>query len=71
VADKAYWSQERRRWYERRKIGNGILRKVLRGQALDKTTVLLNTVMSRVRCGIETCSCPWPVPSFVGTQTSW
>ncbi len=53
VADKAYWSQERRRWCERRSIGNGILRKAFRGQPLDKTTLLFNRLMSRVRCGIE------------------
>jgi IS5 family transposase len=53
VADKAYWSQERSRWCQRRKIGNGILRKAFRGQPLDRTTVLFNVAMSRVRCGIE------------------
>jgi IS5 family transposase len=53
VADKAYWSQERARWCERKKIGNGILRKAVRGQVLDQTTVLFNAVMSRVRGGIE------------------
>ena len=53
VADKAYWSQERSRWCQRRKISNGILRKAFRGQPLDRTTVLFNAVMSRVRCGIE------------------
>ncbi len=53
VADKAYWSQERSRWCERRNIGNGILRKAFRGQPLDKTTLLFNRLMSRVRCGIE------------------
>jgi transposase, IS5 family len=53
VADKAYWSQERRRWCQRRKMGNGILRKAFRGHPLDRTTVLFNAAMSRVRCGIE------------------
>jgi len=53
VADKAYWSQARRRWCQRRKIANGILRKAFRGQPLDDMTVLFNRVMSRVRCGIE------------------
>ena len=53
VADKAYWSAQRARWCERRKIGNGILRKAFRGRPLDRTTVLFNAVMSRVRCGIE------------------
>lgn len=53
VADKAYWSQERSRWCQRRKIHNGILRKAFRGQPLDRTTLLFNAAMSRVRCGIE------------------
>ncbi|MDE2020911.1 MAG: IS5 family transposase [Patescibacteria group bacterium] len=53
MADKAYWSKERSRWCERRNIGNGILRKAFRGQPLDKTTLLFNRLMSRVRCGIE------------------
>jgi transposase, IS5 family len=53
MADKAYWSAARSRWCERKKIGNGILRKAVRGQPLDKTTVLFNRLMSRVRCGIE------------------
>ena len=53
VADKAYGSAERARWCERRNIGNGILRKAFRGRPLDRTTLLFNAVMSRVRCGIE------------------
>jgi IS5 family transposase len=53
MADKAYWSRKRSQWCERRNIGNGILRKAFRGQPLDKTTLLFNRLMSRVRCGIE------------------
>lgn len=53
MADKAYWSRERSRWCERRRIGNGILRKAFRGQPLDELTVKFNGLMSRVRCGIE------------------
>ena len=53
VADKAYWSQERSRWCQRRKIHNGILRKAFRGQPLDRTTLSFNAALSRVRCGIE------------------
>jgi len=53
VADKAYWSAQRARWCQRRHVANGILRKAFRGQPLDRTTLLFNAVMSRVRCGIE------------------
>jgi IS5 family transposase len=53
LADKAYWSRARSQWCERKKIGNGILRKAVRGQPLDERTLKFNQLMSRVRCGIE------------------
>jgi len=53
VADKAYWSAKRNDWCQQRNIVNGILRKTVRGQALDPTTRQLNRWWSRVRCGIE------------------
>jgi IS5 family transposase len=42
MADKAYWSRKRSQWCERRKIGNGILRKAFRGQPLDGLTLRFN-----------------------------
>ena len=53
VADKAYWSQERSRWLERRGIENGILRKAFRGQPLGEPGERVNRFLSSVRCGIE------------------
>lgn len=53
VADKAYWSAQRSRWCQHRDIVNGILRKAARGGAMNSTTVQLNRLLSRVRCGIE------------------
>lgn len=53
MADKAYWSRKRSQWCQRRKIGNGILRKAHRGKPLDTLTVRFNALMSRIRCGIE------------------
>lgn len=42
TADKAYWSAKRSRWCQRKNVGNGILRKAVRGQPLDKITASFN-----------------------------
>jgi IS5 family transposase len=53
VADKAYWSAKRSRWCQHRNIFNGILRKRIQGQAINPTTLQVNRLLSRIRCGIE------------------
>jgi IS5 family transposase len=53
VADKAYWSEARTRWLERRGVRNGILRRGRRGQRLHPLVQRLNRLLSGIRCRIE------------------
>lgn len=53
MADKAYWSRERRQWCAEHGIANGILRKPSRGETLSPFAARMNQWLSGMRCQIE------------------
>ena len=53
MAEKAYWSWERRKWCGHKGVANGILRKPGRGEKLRPVALRGNRPFSSIRCKIQ------------------